>query len=329
MPLNSRRLRSNTEGQRGQSRPLNSVQQKNTQKKDGSNKNNNQGVKRKRGDRGVADIECDTSNGSNSLVQQQHNDDLLQGSSPPAPTGGGTNILSTSDYTLLSSNTLEDMLYTGSPLFSPKQHFSKSGLDVAAESENVVSLFAGAASGGSSPTRPKSSCLPRNDLENYCNGKHRPTQSTPRKIYTNNSCLSQLSSCAIGGISAQLSGGKHRSRFADPSQLKQLGESFAEEKQDVSLDLVDLFKEEDKSPPIVGSLCRECNTDISFEDWQLCAAAGFLQPCEYSPTALIKAGGVDEESVHKSIVYAYEQSEPNFIVNTNVIKRIKKMVCIE
>ena len=108
-----------------------------------------------------------------------------------------------------------------------------------------------------------------------------------------------------------------------------MGKSFAAEKQDVSLDLVDLFKEEDKSPPIVGSLCRECNTDISFEDWQMCAAAGFLQPCEYSPTALIKAGGADEESVHKSIVYAYEQSEPNFIVNTNVIKRIKNMVCIE
>lgn len=325
MPLNSRRLRSNTEGQRGQSRSLNSVQQKNTQKKDGSNKNRKH-QKRKRGDDGSGS----TSTNSQLLVQQhnhqQHNNDI-QGISP-SPTDKASD-LSDTDNTLFSSTAvLEDVLYTGSPLFSPSIS-SKSGLDVVAASENVVSLTAGVGGGyGSFPTRPKTSCLPRNDLENYCNGKP-PTQSTPRKIYTNNSCLSQLSSCAIGGISAQLSGGKHRSRFADPSQLKQLGESFAEDKQDVSLDLVDLFKEEDKSPPIVGSLCREYNTDISFEDWQMCAAAGFLQPCEYSPTALIKAGGADEEIVLKSIVYAYEQSEPNYIVNTNVIKRIKKMVCIE
>lgn len=320
MPSNSRRLRSDTEGQRGRSRSLNSVQQKNTQKKDRSNKNRKY-QKRKRGD---ADGSGSTSTNSQLLVQQhnhhQHSNDI-QGISPSP--------ISDTDNTLFSSTAvLEDVLYTGSPLFSPSIS-SKSGLDAVAASENVVSLTVGVGGGyGSSPTRPKSSCLPRNDLENYCNGKP-PTQSTPRKIYTNNSCLSQISSCAIGGISEQLSGGKHRSRFADPSQLKQLGESFAEDKQDVSLDLVDLFKEEDKSPPIVGSLCRECDTDISFEDWQMCAAAGFLQPCEYSPAALIKAGGADEESVLKSIVYAYEQSEPNFIVNTNVIKRIKKMVCIE
>ena len=110
MPSNSRR-RCSANGQWGQFVPRRSGRGPKKDQEKGSNK------KRKRGDRGVADNECDTSNGSNSLIHQQHNDDILQGSSPPAPTGGGTNILSTSDYTLLSSNTLEDMLYTGSPLF--------------------------------------------------------------------------------------------------------------------------------------------------------------------------------------------------------------------
>ena len=95
MPSNSRRRFSNANGQWGQFIPRRSGRgPKKVHQEKGSNK------KRKRGDRGgVADIECDTSNGSNSLVHQQYNDDLLQGSSPPAPTGGGSNILSTSDYT--------------------------------------------------------------------------------------------------------------------------------------------------------------------------------------------------------------------------------------
>lgn len=329
MPSNSKRLRINTEGHRGQSRSLNFVQQK----KNGSNKNNNSShQKRKRRKRSNDDAGSRQHGAisSHSLVQQQQQyNDFIQGGIPPAPTSISSDLSiadTDTDNTLFSSTAvLEDVLCTGSPLFSPPIS-SNSGLDVVATSGNVVSLTAGVGGGYvSSPNRPKSSCLPQcNDFENYCNGKHRPTQSTPRKIYTNNSCLSQLSSCAIGGISAQLSGGKHRSRFADPSQLKQLGESFAEEKQDVSLDLVDLFKEEGKSPPIVGSLCRECDTDdTSYDDWVYCA--GTL-PFDYSRKALLEAGDADEERINKALINTFEHFDPNYNVNRDVIEKIKNMV---
>jgi len=176
MPTNSTR---NANGQWGRSVPRRSSQgPKKVHQEKGSKKNRKRKI-----DDGVADIECDSSNGSNSLVRQQHSDDILQGSSIPAPTGGGINDLSISDNTFLSSTILEDII-AGSPLFSPTQS-SKSGLDAAAASENVVSLNTGAGSGyGSSPARSAQ----RNDLENYCSGNLFPN-TTPRKRI----CINRLS----------------------------------------------------------------------------------------------------------------------------------------
>ena len=137
------------------------------------------------------------------------------------------------------------MLYTGSPLFSPKQHFSKSGLDVAAESENVVTLYTGVGGEyGSSPAQSARS----NDLENYCSGNLSPTLSTPQKKICIDRCSSQLPNCANhslcdGGIRTPL-------QLLGTSNYKRLEKSFDNTDVCVSLDFSDQSKE--REPPTNG-----------------------------------------------------------------------------